>query len=309
MSSSHDREIAALLHKRNGRPPICSFDNEGRLLSLNIADCNLVEVPPEIGELHHLRKLVLSNNPLHTLKLPASMAAQTDLYLLWANRCELKTFPTDLPPNLTQFSADFNQISNLAGIDGVHFPNLEKLSLFGNHLTDFPEELLTFKQLQSLDLGNNLLSQLPSTIQQLQSLQKLNLTRNRLETLPEECKALTALQILYLGNNALSQLPEVLFSLHNLRELRLDDNNLQTLPDAIGQLGDLRSLALARNNLRTLPSTLAQLQHLQKLDLHANQLDALPAEIASLSSLKSLDLATHPSSGIMPSALQSGGTI
>ena len=291
MSSSHDREIAALLHKRNGRPPICSFDNEGHLLSLNIADCKLVEVPSEIGELRHLRKLVLSNNPLRTLKLPATMTTQTELYLLCVNRCELKTFPTDLPPNLTQFSADFNQISSLAGIDGAHFPHLEMLSLFGNHLTDFPEELLAFKHLQSLDLGNNLLSQLPASIQQLRSLQKLNLTKNRLATLPEECAALTALQTLCLGNNAFSQLPEVLFSLSNLQELKLDDNNLQTLPDAIGQLGNLCSLALARNNLRTLPPTLARLKHLQKLDVHANQLDALPAEIAAMSSLKSYEFA------------------
>jgi Leucine-rich repeat (LRR) protein len=286
MSSSLDREIAAELHKRIGRPPICSFDNEGRLLSLNVADCNLVEVPAEIGELQHLRKLVLSNNPLGTLKLPSAMIAQTNLYLLWANRCELTTFPTELPPNLTQFSADFNQISSFAGIDGTYFPRLEKLSLFGNHLADFPEELLTFKQLQYLDLGNNLLSQLPSTIQQLQSLEKLNLTKNRLETLPEEFKTLTALQALYLGNNAFSQVPEILFSLHNLRELSLDGNNLQTLPDAIDQLSNLRSLTLARNNLRTLPATLARLQHLQKLDLHANQLDALPDEIAPMSRLE-----------------------
>jgi leucine-rich repeat protein SHOC2 len=294
MRSSHDQEIAAILHEQNGRPPICSFDKHGHLLSLNIADCKLGEVPTEIGELRYLRKLVLSNNPLRQLRLPAAMSTQTELYLLKVNRCELEAFPTNLPPRLKQLSADYNQISSLAGVNGGQSPLLEEISLFGNHLTGFPEELLLFKHLQILDLGNNLLTSLSPVIQHLQSLQKLNLTANKLEALPVECEALTALQALYLGNNAFKQLPDVLFSLHNLQELKLDGNQFQELSHKIGQLSNLHSLSLARNRLQALPLTVERLQHLHTLDLHSNELHILPPEIGCMSSLETLNLADNP---------------
>ncbi len=289
MSSNHDREIAALLHRQHGRAPICSFDSDGHLLSLNIADCNLVQIPPEISELKYLRKLVVSNNPLRTLQLPEALATHTELFMLSANGCKLEVFPTCLPPHLKKFSADYNQICSLAGMP-EQAPLLEEISLYGNHLEHFPEELLLFKALRILDLGNNQLRALPPTIRHLRYVQKLNLTANTLDTLPPEIAALSELQALYVGDNAFNQLPEVLFSLHSLQILKLDGNRLQTLPEKIAQLSNLQTLSLARNRLHALPLAIQHLRHLQTLDVHGNELDTLSPAIQSLNGLEVMNL-------------------
>ncbi len=303
MSSNHDREIAAMLHRQNGRAPICSFDKDGYLLSLNIADCNLVQIPPEIGELQYLRKLVVSNNPLRTLQLPAALTTHTELFMLSANGCKLEVFPTCLPPHLKKFSADYNQIRSLTGIP-EQSPLLEEISLYGNRLENFPNELLMFKNLRELDLGKNLLTTVSPTIQHLHALQKLNLTANSLDTLPTEIEALSELQALYLGDNTFNQLPDVLFALGSLQILKLDGNRLQTIPEKIGLLGNLHTLSLARNNLRSLPLALQHLHHLQILDVHNNELDTIPAKIQLLNSLETMNLDGNP---VARKPLQTGG--
>ncbi|MBW4593800.1 MAG: leucine-rich repeat domain-containing protein [Brasilonema angustatum HA4187-MV1] len=230
---------------------------------------NLSALPTEIGQLHHLEKLQVTDNRLSSL--PAEIGQLTNLQTLHLGSNQLSALP-----------AEIGQLTNL-----------QTLLLWDNQLSALPAEIGQLTNLQTLHLGSNQLSALPAEFGQLTNLQTLHLDSNQLSALPAEFGQLTNLQTLYLGDNQLSALPPEFGQLTNLQKLHLGDNQLSALPAKIGQLTNLQKLHLGSNQLSALPAKIGQLTNLQKLHLDRNQLSALPAKIGQLTNLLWLYLGSN----------------
>jgi internalin A len=200
-----------------------------KAMVLDLGSQGLTELPPELGQLTHLRELFLSDNQL--TQLPPELGQLTQLRELSLNRNQL----TQLPPELGQLT------------------QLQWLVLSVNQLTQLPPELGQLTQLQRLNLFNNQLTQLPPELGQLTQLRELYLSNNQLTQLPPELGQLTQLRELDLSDNQLTQLPPELGQLTQLQELYLSNNQLTQLPPELGQLTQLQGLNLRRNRLTELP--------------------------------------------------------
>ena len=251
---------------------------------LDLSGNELTKLPPEIGKLTQLKKLILGKderddkgryirtvgNKLSTLPPKIGLLAQLEELQIVEN--QLSTLP-----------AEFGQLSNLQTLD-----------LSRNQLSTLPAEIVQLTNLQTLGITNNQLSGLPVKFGQLTNLQKLVFCGNQLSSLPEEIIQLTNLQHLNLYNNKLSSLPVEFGQLSNLQFLRLSRNQLSSLPAEIGQLSNLQTLDLRINQLSTLPAEIRKLAKLKELDLSRNKVSILPAEIRKLTKLQKLDLRGNP---------------
>ncbi|MBD2206006.1 leucine-rich repeat domain-containing protein [Calothrix sp. FACHB-1219] len=273
---------------------------------LDLSGNELTALPPEIGKLTQLKKLILGKylydedgdiadiigNNLGALPVEIGLLNQLEELQILGNR--LTSLPAKIGQlvNLRSLNLYSNQLSSLPAEIG-QLVNLQSLNLNINRLISLPEEIGQLINLQTLNLYRNHLSSLPPEIVQLVNLQLLDLDRNQLSSLPPEIVQLVNLQSLDLGSNQLSSLPAEIVQLVNLQLLYLDKNQLSSLPAEIGQLVNLQTLDLRSNQLSSLPAEIVQLVNLQTLDLESNQLSSLPAEIVQLVNLQTLDLRSN----------------
>ncbi|CAN1755053.1 Leucine-rich repeat receptor protein kinase EMS1 [Linum perenne] len=134
----------------------------GRVSSLELTSASLSgEIPPQLGELTHLRTLKLGLNSL-TGNLPPEIGNLTSLVTL------------DLSGNGLEGGLP-SSIGNLSF--------LSSLDLHGNSLSGtIPVEMRNLLQLEYLDLsGNRLFGEIPESLCILSSLNHLNLSGNELE--------------------------------------------------------------------------------------------------------------------------------
>lgn len=101
-----------------------------------------------------------------------------------------------------------------------------KLSLTGNKLDQFPDEIFRFTNLQVLNLSKNRIKEIPAEIRDLPNLQILILAHNRIRVLPEAMKDMENLSQLYLSRNFLLEVPAWVGGLSKLRRLDVAYNNL-----------------------------------------------------------------------------------
>jgi internalin A len=277
------------------------YDEEGDIVG-TIGN-NLSALPPEIGLLNQLEELEIVSNRLESL--PPEICQLTHLQSLDLARNQLSALPPEICQltHLQSLNLRINQLSALPPEFG-QLTHLQSLNLARNQLSALPPEFGQLTHLQSLDLARNQLSALPPEICQLTHLQSLNLARNQLSALPPEFGQLTHLQSLYLFDNQLSALPPEICQLTHLQSLYLRSNQLSALPPEICQLTHLQSLYLFDNQLSALPPEFGQLTLLQSLYLRSNQLSALPPEICQLTHLQSLDLRSNQLSALPPQIKQ-----
>lgn len=155
-------------------------------------------------------------------------------------------------------------------------------------MTDFPMEVLADTSLTSLSLFGNKLSELPNEISHLKHLEVLYLGKNQFDDFPEQICSLKSLRILSLAYNNLDSLPDCLCELEHLEWLYLNNNQLIHLPDSIGKLKKLEQLNLKRNVLTALPKQLFEARSLQVLDLGYNELKELDTSLNQLHALREL---------------------
>jgi internalin A len=273
------------------------YDEEGDIVG-RIGN-NLSALPPEIRLLNQLEELEIVNNRLTSL--PPEICQLTNLQSLSLEHNLLSALPPEICQltNLQSLILEHNLLSALPPAIG-QLTNLQSLSLSSNQLSALPPAIGQLTLLQSLNLSSNLLSALPPAIGQLTNLQSLFLEHNLLSALPPEICQLTNLQFLYLSGNQLSELPPEICQLTNLQSLIIGANQLSALPPEIGQLSHLQSLIIIANQLSALPPKIGQLSHLQSLDISRNQLSALPPKIGQLSHLQSLDISRNQLSALPP---------
>ncbi len=197
-------------------------NEHNQITRLDLYDCDLKELPPEIGKLQYLTKLNLWGNKLSYL--PAEIVKLQNLkYLLLGN----------------------NKLNNLPLVI-VKLQNLNLLDLSGNQLSYLPPEIGTLQHLTELNLEANQLSQLPAEIVKLQSLTHLLLQNNQLNCFVPDIWKLPNLASLGLNNNQLSQFPKALLDL-NLEVkwdsyswkngIHVEDNPFETPPMEIVKQG------------------------------------------------------------------------
>lgn len=102
----------------------------------------------------------------------------------------------------------------------TRLPQLERLYLDNNKLTQLPPELGEVKSLKVLRADNNMLVSIPVELKQCVMLEELSLEHNRLVRPLLDFRAMAELRVLRLFGNPLEFLPEIL-PLHNLRHLSL----------------------------------------------------------------------------------------
>jgi GTPase SAR1 family protein/CHAT domain-containing protein len=251
---------------------------------LDLSGNNLTVLPPDIGKLTHLKKLILGKYRYNDQG-----------YIVKTIRNKLSVLPREIGQlyQLEELQVVGNQLQELPP-EIVQLTSLQSLSLGGNNIQELPPEIVQLTSLQSLSLGGNNIQELLAEIVQLTSLQSLNLWNNKLQELPAEIVQLTSLQSLHLGGNNIQELPAEIVQLTSLQSLHLGGNNIQELPAEIGQLTSLQSLHLGGNNIQELPVEIGQLTSLQFLNLWNNKLQELPPEIRQLPKLEKLDLRRNP---------------
>ena len=212
---------------------------EGRVISINLAECNIRALPNSIGQLKALTHLDLFNCENIT-RLPEGIGGLTALKKLILDHCFfLAALPAAIGELKSLTELNLNVCESLVAlpdsIDGL--AALETLILFGcQKLVALPKAIGDLKVLTVLCLGEcSSLTELPDTIGGLIALKELDLCRCPITALPAaigELKSLTTLD------------------LHRC-------TSLVALPDSIGELGALADLNLAGcSSLAALPAAI-----------------------------------------------------
>ncbi|MCO5548464.1 hypothetical protein L7F22_001922 [Adiantum nelumboides] len=258
--------------------------NTGRL---DLSNCGLEDVPPEVFALNDLEDLSLAwNNISHIsdniknlknlrhlgisgnwlLRLPANIGNLVQLESLWIQGNLLQHFPVEIGS----------------------LQNLSILNLTGNMLEDIPESIGSLLNLKLLSVSGNQLKHLPEGLGNMAALKVLAVNGNYLQSLPTSLERLSLLEKLSLQGNRLENLPTNLSGLSSLKELSIADNELLDLPDSIGGIECLQVLSLYGNRLARLPQSICSLKQLRSLWLEGNPLDMLPESLLSASNLKAI---------------------
>jgi len=156
----------------------------------------LEDLPPEIGNLKKLEKLIIDNGNgcVMNVTIPASIGELKNLKIL---RLYGAIDPRDgnRPAPASKIKKLPNTMANLA--------NLEELDLGRNGIKYVPPEVVSLKKLKKLSLDFNEIHEIPSFVGNLENLKLLSIRSNGGVNLPESLKNLNGLKVI-MGNNALT---------------------------------------------------------------------------------------------------------
>jgi energy-coupling factor transporter ATP-binding protein EcfA2 len=247
---------------------------------LDLCDKGIAELPPEIGQLKKLKKLMLFQNKL--TQLPDEIGQLISLQ--------------ELELSYNQLTAPPESIGQLT--------SLQRLSLHNNQLTALPESIGQLRNLTTLVIHNNNFSELNVAIGNLKQLRKFYfgydarvITGIMVEPLsfPNFIRQFSDLKVLAFGGLNIASLPDWLFEFRNLESLSVNNCKLINLQNKIEKLSNLKTLSIEGNKIAALPFSIARLEKLEKLQLDDNPLNpalksaydqGLPALMAYLRSLE-----------------------
>jgi internalin A len=273
--------------------------------TLDLQGRGIRELPPEIGELEHLRALFLKSN--HLTVIPEEIRGLRTLEELNLADNELTSIPEAIGSltGLKRLDLRTNRLYSLPeGICNLH--GLEELQVNVNQLKRLPADFGDLLKLRELFLNANQFEQIPTQVWELANLETLSLS-GPFEELPAEICSLTALTNLYILAAPLRELPDALALLKKLRNLTLYGSRLETVPLSVFELSELRGLSIEglfpeQGVLTQLPDEIAKLTNLQLLHLSRNALHQVPDSIGSLVRLESLILSENELTSI-PAAI------
>ena len=289
-------------------------NDEGRVTELHLHDNNLTgTIPPELGMLTELERLVLAVNDI-TGPIPPELGQLHKIRELNLGDFAVNVgsishgnrltgmIPIELGQilRLETLSLAGNKLSGPIPSELGNLNRLENLILHKNHLNEIPTEIGDLKSLQVLSLRENKFTEVPPEIGRLRDLRTLDLQNNLLTNLPPEIGQLDKIQTLVLSANHLTELPPEIGSLQTLSDLYLSSNQLSRFPTQIGHLIRLQNLYLNSNLLTELPPEIGQLKSLFDLELNENKLTHLPPDIGNLNSLTRLYVSNNDLQGSMP---------
>ena len=298
-------------------------DSGGRVTELDLHDNRLIgEIPPELGQLSHLRFLDFVRNRLAGM-IPAELGNLSNLRELYLGGNRLTgAIPAELG-NLSNLDRLFlwpNQLSGTIPAELGNLSNLRFLNLGRNRLTGaIPAELGNLSNLRYLYLGGNQLSgTIPAELGNLSTLEQLYLHENELTgAMPTELEGLSSLTNLRLwGNQWTGCLPA------SFRDMRRNDLEFILLPfcdakerDALVALYNSTHGPNWTNNANWLSDKPMGQWHgvttdargrVTHLDLADNRLTGeIPSALGILESLQELSLSDNKLTGRIPASLGS----
>ena len=116
----------------------CELTTLPKLKTLDISINHMVSIPCDLSNMTEIKSIILRRNSFHAF--PCALINQRKLSSLDISYNQIKSIPCDLlnMTNLTSIKLDFNQISVLDSWPiMLATASLQKLSLDGNHLTQF----------------------------------------------------------------------------------------------------------------------------------------------------------------------------
>ena len=265
------------------------FDNEKK----NRKGNRLTAIPQEIFQLANLKELHIPFNKITVI--PDAIANLANLTSLDLGSNKITEIPDEITnlANLTRLDLYDNQITVIP--DAItQLVNLTSLVLWGNKIMVISDEITNLANLTRLDLYDNQITAIPDAITQLANLTSLVLWGNKITAIPDAISQLANLQKLDLRNNKITAIPDAISQLANLQKLDLRNNRITAIPDAISKLANLTSLVLYSNQITAIPNAISKLTNLQKLDLSYNQITTIPDAISQLANLITLDLRNNP---------------
>lgn len=262
------REVGELRHLRK---LVLSFDLEAR------SENNLSFLPIEIGKLTNLIELDLSFNSLS--HFPIEILKLLNLEILNLNGLGLLEIPKDIEKliKLKKLDLSSNVLSKLP-LEFEKLINLEELSLSMNEFAEFPLEIVKLSNLRRLSLDENQIKKIPKEIRNLKKLERLDFSHNVINEIPKEINGLKKLEFLSFKSNEITKIPKELGKLKNLRTLNLGWCEIREFPEEICNLTNLHRLILAGTKIQELPKELKKLIYLENLFLNETQLN-IPPEI------------------------------
>ncbi|KAL7521280.1 LOW QUALITY PROTEIN: hypothetical protein ACHAWX_005950 [Stephanocyclus meneghinianus] len=266
-------------------------DGKGKVIGMELGGNNLVgEIPPEIGGLQYLKRLVLDDNCIYGT-LPPELGKMTSLQEL---NLTLNTLSGYLPD-------DFYNLSSLVRLD---------LSLQNRRFNETRHCKLnndtTRKHYNDKNLG--LQGVIFEDIWRLHDLKEIVLNANSFSgSMVAEIEPLVQLEELNAGSNGFyGSIPLQLSKLSTLRSLQLEHNLLSgSMPENIGEATDLDVISVHANELTgMLPDSLYTLKNLKELDLHSNVFEGTTnSEIGNLRNLTYCIVSNNKFTGTVPSEL------
>jgi len=306
----------------------------GKFLEIDLSNCKLKVIPPEICRLFCLARLHLNNNQITEIN-PSTFAGCTNLTVLQLNNNQI----TEINPStfagclsLRELHLRNNLITKINPLTFADCPDLRGLRLNNNQIVQIaPNAFAGCKALRELELSNNQIVQIapdafagctalqwlclnnnqivqidPSTFAGCLSLLELYLNNNQIVQIdPSTFAGCLSLEKLYLNNNQIVQIASDAFAgCKNLQQLDLDNNLItQIAPSTFAGCLSLLVLHLNHNQITLIdPSTFAGCLSLQVLHLHNNQITLIaPSTFAGCLSLQVLHLHNNQITLIAPS--------
>jgi Protein tyrosine and serine/threonine kinase/Leucine rich repeat len=140
--------------------PIEIFDLADSLEILNLSDNHLRSLPADLGRLHKLRIIFLSNNDFE--EVPEVLADCPHLSMVGFKSNKIRVLGENiLPLNVRWLILTDNQLERLPNSIGK-LEKLQKLMLAGNQLRSLPDEMAACENLELIRLAANRLEFLPS---------------------------------------------------------------------------------------------------------------------------------------------------
>ncbi|XP_024960075.1 plant intracellular Ras-group-related LRR protein 6 isoform X2 [Cynara cardunculus var. scolymus] len=293
-----------------------------RLSGLDLSNNSLSGLPPEIGLMTTLRKLVLTGNPIRTLRsslvsgptpallkflrsrLPAEEEGGTS-----GNKKEVIAMASRLSLGSKELSLGGHGL-NVVPPQVWETSGITKVDLSKNSIEVLPVELSSCASLETLILSRNKIKEWPSAIlESLCNLVCLKLDSNPLRQIPlDGFQAASKLQVLDLSGNAgcLPEYPAFSFLLQ-VQELYLRRMQISEIRGDILSLPKLRVLDMSQNSLQLIPEGFKDATSLQELRLSDNNISALPPELGLLEpTLNVLQLDGNPLRSIRRPILDCG---
>nr|XP_043627427.1 plant intracellular Ras-group-related LRR protein 6 [Erigeron canadensis] len=293
-----------------------------RLSVLDLSNNSLSGLPPEIGLMTTLRKLVLTGNPIRTLRSSLVSGPTPTLLRFLRSRLpaqeegetsENKEKVIAMASRLSLGSKELSLVGH--GLSVIppqvwETSDITKLDLSKNSIEDLPDQLSSCISLETLILSRNKIKDWPSAVlESLQNLVSLKLDINPLRQIPSDgFKAASKLQVLDLSGNAgcLPEYPAFSF-LPQLQELYIRRMQISEVRADLINLPKLRILDMSQNSLQLIPVGFKDATSLQELRLSDNNISALPAELGLLEpSLQVLQLDGNPLRSIRRTILDRG---
>jgi small GTP-binding protein len=276
---------------------IYDFDNHRRRGN------QLTNLPKEIAQLTNLKELYLSHNEIHVI--PDVIFQLKNLQILWLTHNYIKNVPDEIIQliKLERLDLDRNKINVFPEV-ATKLVNLHTLLLDNNNISLIPETISSLKKLQRLDLNNNHIDKISEAIFQLTNLKKLRLDHNQIDIIPNNITKLFNLETILLHHNLIRVIPNALTELYNLEEISLSDNHISEIPDTIANLFNLRILRIGNNEISVIPDAIAALSNLQVLRIGNNHISIIPDIISRLSNLQVLHIGANNISIIPNSIVQ-----